>query len=41
MAVVGSQSPVGNNIYMDHFDKLASDSAQQKPSLWLRYDEDT
>jgi hypothetical protein len=31
--------PVVTNIYeyMEHFEKLALDSAQQKPWLWLRY----
>jgi hypothetical protein len=26
---------------MEHFEKLALDSAQHKPSLWLRYVDDT
>jgi hypothetical protein len=40
MAVGSSLSPIVNNIYMEHFGKLPLDSAQHKPSLWLRYLDD-
>jgi hypothetical protein len=30
-----SLSPIISNIFMEHFEKLGLDSAQQKPSLWL------
>jgi hypothetical protein len=36
-----SLSPIISNIYVEHFEKLALDSAQRKPSLWLRYVDDT
>jgi hypothetical protein len=29
--------PIVCNMYMEHFEKLALDSAHHKPSLWLRY----
>jgi hypothetical protein len=35
MAVGSSLSPIVNNIFMKHFERLALDSAQHKPSLWL------
>jgi hypothetical protein len=38
--VVMESSPV-TNIYMEHFEKLALDSAQYKLSLWLQYVKDT
>jgi hypothetical protein len=41
MAMGSSISPIVSNIYMEHFEKLALDSAQNKPSLWLRYVDDT
>jgi hypothetical protein len=41
MAMGSSLSPIVSNIYMEHFEKLALDSEQQKPSLWLRYVDDT
>jgi hypothetical protein len=41
MAMGSSLSPVISNIYMEHFEQLALDSAQDKPSLWLRYVDDT
>jgi hypothetical protein len=41
MATGTSLSPVVSNIFMEHFEKLALDSAQHKPSLWLRYVDDT
>jgi hypothetical protein len=34
-------SPMVSNIFMEHFEKLALDSAQYKPSLWFRYVDDT
>jgi hypothetical protein len=40
MAMGSSLSPIVSNI-MEHFEKLALDSAQHKPSLWLRYVDDT
>jgi hypothetical protein len=33
-------SPIVSNIFMEHLEKLALDSAQHKPSLWPRYVED-
>jgi hypothetical protein len=41
MAMGSSLSPIVSNIYMEYFEKLALDSAQHKPSLWLRYVDDT
>jgi hypothetical protein len=32
-----SLSPVISNIFMEYFEILALDTAEQKPSLWLRY----
>jgi hypothetical protein len=29
-----------SNIFMEHFEKLALDSAQHKPSVWLWYVDD-
>jgi hypothetical protein len=40
MAMGSSLSPIVSNIYMEHFE-LAVDSAQDKPSLRLRYVDDT
>jgi hypothetical protein len=37
MAMGNSLSP----IFMEHFEKLALDSALYKPALWLRYVDDT
>jgi hypothetical protein len=34
-------SPIVCNMYVEHFEKLAHDSAQHNPSLWLWYVEDT
>jgi hypothetical protein len=34
-------SPIVSNIFMEHSEKLALVSAQHKPSLWLRYIDDT
>jgi hypothetical protein len=36
-----SLSPIVSNIYMEHFENLALDSALLKPSLWLCYMDDT
>jgi hypothetical protein len=41
MAMGSSLSPIISNIFMEHFEKLAFDSAQQKQSLWLQYVDDT
>jgi hypothetical protein len=41
MAVGGSLSLIVSNIYMGHFEQLSLDSTQHKPSLWLRYVDDT
>jgi hypothetical protein len=41
MAMGSSLSPIVSNIFMEHFEELALDSAQYKPSLWLRYVDDT
>ena len=36
-----SLSPVWANIYMEYFEEIALGSAPLKPSMWLRYVEDT
>jgi hypothetical protein len=41
MARGSSLSPIVSDIFMEHFEKLSLDSAQHKPSLWLRYVDDT
>ncbi|XP_023718596.1 uncharacterized protein LOC111870496 [Cryptotermes secundus] len=41
MAMGNSLSPIVSNIFMEHFEKLALDSAPYKPSVWLRYVDDT
>jgi hypothetical protein len=41
IAVGCSLSIIISNIYMENFEKLALDSAQHKPSFWLRYVDDT
>jgi hypothetical protein len=41
MAMGSSLSPIVTNIFMEHFEKLALASAQHKPSVWLRYVDDT
>jgi retron-type reverse transcriptase len=41
MALGSSLSPIVSNIYVEHFEKPALDSAQNKPFLWLRYVDDT
>jgi hypothetical protein len=35
MAVVGFLLPIVSSIFMEYFEKLALDSAQYKPLLWL------
>jgi hypothetical protein len=40
MAMGSSLSSTVSNIFMEHFEKLALNSAQHKPSLWLRYLDD-
>jgi hypothetical protein len=41
MAVGSSQSPIIRNIFTNHFEEVALDSAQHKPSLWLQHVYDT
>jgi hypothetical protein len=41
MTMGSSLSPIISNIYMEHFEKLALDSAQHKPLLRLWYVDDT
>jgi hypothetical protein len=41
MAMGSSLSPTVSNIFMEHFEKLALESAQHKTSVWLRYFDDT
>ena len=36
-----SLSPVLMNIYMEYFEEMAQESTFRKPSLWLRYVDDT
>jgi hypothetical protein len=36
-AMGSSVSPIVSNIFMEQFEKLALDSAQYRPPLWLRY----
>jgi hypothetical protein len=39
--MANSLAHIASNIFMKHFEKWAIDSAQYKPSLWLRYVKDT
>jgi hypothetical protein len=41
MSMGNSVSAIVSSMYMEHFEKLAFDWAQHKPSLWLRYIDDT
>jgi hypothetical protein len=41
MAMGSSLSPIVSNNFMEYLEKLALDSAQHKPSVWLRYADDT
>jgi hypothetical protein len=41
MAMGSSLSPIVSNIFMEHLERFALDSAQFKPSLWHRYVDDT
>jgi hypothetical protein len=41
MAIGSFLSPIVSNIYTQHFEKLALDSAQHKQLLWLYYVHDT
>jgi hypothetical protein len=41
MAMGSSLSPIVSNIFMEHFEKLALNLAQYKPSLWLQHVDDT
>jgi hypothetical protein len=41
MAMGNSLSQIISNIFMEHFEKQALDSAQNKPLLWLWYTDDT
>jgi hypothetical protein len=36
-----SLSPVVSNIFMEHFEDIALDTAEYKPAKWLRYVDDT
>jgi hypothetical protein len=41
MAMGSSLSPVVSNIFMEHFEKLALETGDLKPAVWLRYVDDT
>jgi hypothetical protein len=41
MAMGSSLSLIASSIFKEQFEKLALDCAQHKPSLWLRYVDDT
>ena len=41
-AAMGSPlSPIVANIYMEHFEEMALESAQLRPKVWKRYVDDT
>jgi hypothetical protein len=40
MAMENSLSPIVSNIFIEHLEKVALDSAPYKPSLWLWYVDD-
>jgi hypothetical protein len=37
MAIRNSQFPVISNIFLEHFEEIALDIADHKPTKWLRY----
>jgi hypothetical protein len=37
MAMRNSLSPVVRYIFMKHFEEIALDTADHKPTIWLRY----
>jgi hypothetical protein len=41
MSMGNALSPVVSNIYMEHFEELSLKTAAHRPSLWLRYVDDT
>ena len=41
LAMGSPLSPVLVNIYMEYFEEIALGSTSQKPSMWLRYVDDT
>jgi hypothetical protein len=41
MAMGSSLSPVVSNIFVEHFEEIALDTAYYKPAKWLRYVDDT
>jgi hypothetical protein len=41
MAMGSSLLPITSNIFIEHFEQLALDSTQHKPTLWLWYTDDT
>jgi hypothetical protein len=41
MTMGSSLTPIVSSIFKEHSEKLALDSAQYKPSLWLQYVDDT
>ena len=40
-AAMGSLSPIIANIFVESFEEMALQSTNQKPSLWIRYVDDT
>jgi hypothetical protein len=41
MAMGNSPSPMVSNIFMEHFEEIALDTADHKPTKWLTYVDDT